>query len=88
MHSKFSPNELGTWAPIHQVDGRLNEISRKIWKFSRLGLNISNRSDIWQAARQHHCRDACQNPELYSHHDVQSRGFETSLDLAVRRPPA
>ena len=45
------------------------------------GLDISNRSDIWQTPRQPRCRDACQNSERYDLYNVQSRGFETSRDL-------
>ena len=33
-------------------------------------------------------RDAYQISKRYDHHDIQSRGFETSRDLAVRRPSA
>ena len=49
------------------------------------GLNFSNRSDNWQAPRQQRCRDACQISERYNHYNTQSRGFETSLNLAIRR---
>ena len=31
---------------------------------------------------------SCQISERYDHYSIQSRGFETSRDLAVRRPPA
>ena len=50
------------------------------------GSNISNRSEIWQAPRQSCCRDACQMSERYDRYNIQSRGFETSRDLAVRGP--
>ena len=48
-------------------------------------LDCSNRSEIWQAPRQQRYRDACQIPERYDHYNIQSRGFETPRDLAVRR---
>ena len=47
-------------------------------------LDFSNRSEIWQAFRQQHCLDACQILERYDHYNIQTRGFETSRELAVR----
>ena len=38
-----------------------------------------------QAPRQQCCRDACQIIERYYHHNIQSRGFEISQSLAIRR---
>ena len=49
------------------------------------GLELSNRSELWQAPRQQGCRDACQISERYNHHNIQSRSFEILWDLAVRR---
>ena len=46
-----------------------------------LGLNFSNRSDIWQAPRQQRCRDACQISEQYNHYNIQSGGFETWREI-------
>ena len=46
---------------------------------------FSSRSEIWQASRQQRCRDACQISEWYNPYYTQSRGLETSQDLAVRR---
>ena len=31
------------------------------------------------------CRDACQIPKRYDHYNIQSRNFETSRDLALKR---
>ena len=59
--------------------------SREVSKPRDSGLDFSNRSQIWQAPRQQRCRDACQISERYDHYNIQSRGFETSRDLAVRR---
>ena len=59
--------------------------SREVSKPRDSGLNFSNRSEIWQVPRQRCCRGACQISERYDHCNIQSRGFETSRDLAVRR---
>ena len=48
-------------------------------------LDFSNCSEIWQATRQQRFLDACPILERYDHYNIQSRGFETSRDLAVRR---
>ena len=59
---------------------------RKIsWSLEDSSLGFSNRSEIWQAPRQQRCRDACQISEGYDRYKIQSRSFETSRDLAVRR---
>ena len=46
------------------------------------GLDFSNRCESWQASRQLRCRDACQISLRHDHYNTQSRGFETSRDLA------
>ena len=64
---------------------------RKIsWTFEamRFGFILPNRSEMWQAPRQQCCRDACQISQRYDHYNIQSRGFETSRDLVVRRVTA
>ena len=38
-----------------------------------------------KSPRQQRCRDACQIAERYDHYNIQSRGFETSRDLSIRR---
>ena len=48
------------------------------------GLDTSNCSEIRQAPRQQHCRNACQISERYDNHNFQPRGLEISRDLAVR----
>ena len=72
-------------ASIRRAVGRLTARSREVSKPRDSGLNFSNRSEIWQVPRQHCCRGACQISELYDHCNIQSRGFETSRDLVVRR---
>ena len=48
-------------------------------------LQWSYRSEIWQAPRQQRCRGTCQISERLEKFKPESRGFETSRDLAVRR---
>ena len=73
------------WVSIHQADERLTARSREASKVRDSCLNFSNPSEIWQAPRQQCCRDACPISEWYNHYNTQSRGFETSWDLTVRR---
>ena len=47
--------------------------------------NLSDRSEIWQALRQHCCQCACQISKRCDNLKYQSRGFETSRDLTKRR---
>ena len=50
---------------------------------ARFRFKLSNHFKIWQALLQHRCRDACQISKRYDHYNIQSRGFETSRDLAA-----
>ena len=52
---------------------------------ARLGLRLFQSLKIWQAPRQQCCRDARLILERYDHPNIQSRGFETSRDLVIRR---
>ena len=52
---------------------------------ARLDVARSYRSEIWQAPRQQCCRGTCQISERLEKFKPESRGFETSRDLAVRR---
>ena len=70
---------------IHQADGRLTARSREVSKPRDWDLEFSNRSEIWIAHRQQCCRDACQMSGGCDDYNIQSRGFEASRDLAVRR---
>ena len=70
------------------MDGRLIVRFREVSKPRDLGLYFSNRSEILQAHRQQRCQDACQILERQDHYNIQSRGFETSRDLTVRRSSA
>ena len=67
------------------TSGRLTARSREVSKPRDSSLDFFNCSEIWQAPRQQRCRDACQISERNDHYNTQSRGFETSRDLSVRR---
>ena len=69
----------------HKAVGRLTARSREASRPRDSGLNFPNLFEIWQAPRQQRCRDACQISERHTHYNIQSRGFETLRDLAVRR---
>ena len=64
---------------------RLSVRSRKVSKPRDLYLELSDRSEIWQALRQQCCRCACQISKRYDNLKYQSRGFETLRDLTKRR---
>ena len=71
---------------LYSLSGRtLTTRSREASKPRDSSLDFSNHSWIWQAPRQQRCRDSCQILERYDHYNIQSRGFETLRDLAVRR---
>ena len=79
------PSSVGTWAPSQYPKRRLSVRSRKVSKPRDLYLELSDRSEIWQALRQQCCRCACQISKLYDNLKYQSRGFETLRDLTKRR---
>ena len=76
---------MGIWAPSQYPKRRLFVRSREVSKPRDLYLKLSDRSEIWQALRQHCCRCACQISKRYDNLKYQSRGFETSRDLTKRR---
>ena len=65
-----------TRAPSQYPKRRLIVRSREVSKSWDLYLELSDRSEIWQALRQHCCRFNLK---------YQSGGFETSRDLTTRR---
>ena len=73
------------WAPSQYMKRRLFVRSRKVSKPRDLYLELSDRSEIWQALRQHCRRCAYQIAKRYDNLKYQSRGFETSRDLTKRR---
>ena len=79
------PQESGTRAPSQYPKRRLSVRSRKVSKPRDLYLELSDRSEIWQALRQQCCRCACQISKRYDNLKYQSRGFETLRDLRKRR---
>ena len=74
-----------TWAPSQYPKRRLSVRSRKTSKPRDLYLELSDRSEIWQALRQQCCRCACQISKRYDNLKYQSRGFEALRDLTERR---
>ena len=70
--------------PSQYPKRRLFVRSRKVSKPRDLYLEFSDRSEIWQALRQHGCRCACEISKRYDNLKYQSRGFETSQDLTKR----
>ena len=71
---------------LDPVSRRLQVIvrSRKVSKPRDFYLELSDRFEIWQVHRQHCCRCACQISKRCNL-NYQSRGFETSRDLTIRR---
>ena len=62
--------------------------SREVSKPQNSIVQCLHRSTIWQAFRQLCCRGACQISDRFEKPKPESRGFENSGDLAVRRPSA
>ena len=83
----YSP-AMAIVAFIHRADGRLTVRSREVSKPQDWMLLWSYHSEMWQAARQPCCRGVCQISERLETSKPESRGFEISRDLTVRRPPA
>ena len=69
--------------PIRRLIVRFREVS----KSRDLYLKLFDHSELWQAPplRQHCCRRACQISNRCDDFNYQSRGFETSRDLMLRR---
>ena len=61
-----------TRAPSQYPKRRLSVRSRKVSKPRDLYLELSDRSEIWQALRQHCCRCACQISKRYDNSKYQS----------------
>ena len=80
-----SSTRNGHLAPFQYPIRRLIVRSRKVSNEQDLYLGLSDRSKIWQAPRQHCCRGACQISKRCDDLHCQSRGFETSRDLTIRR---
>ena len=76
---------MATRAPFQYPIRRLIVRSRKVSKPRDLYLELSDRSEIWQAPRQQCCRGACQISKRHEHFNTRSRAFETLRDLTIRR---
>ena len=72
-------------APSQYPKIRLFVRSRKVSKPRDLYIELSDRSENWQALRQQCCRCACQISKRYDNLKYQCRGFETLRDLTKRR---
>ena len=72
-------------APSRYPKRRLSVRSRQVSEPRDLYLELSDRSEIWQALPQQCCRCACQISKRYDNSKYQSRGFETLRDLTKRR---
>ena len=64
---------------------RLTVRSHKVLKQRDLYLELPERAEIWQAPRQQGCRSNCQISKRCDNLSYQSRGYETSRDLTIRR---
>ena len=66
-------------------------ISRKMsycklsWNLEDMVVRIIISFAIWQASRQHGCRDSCQISKRLDSSKCESHGFETFWDLTARR---
>ena len=78
-------NKTAARAPSQYPKRRLSVRSRQVSKPRDLYLELSDRSEIWQALRQQCCRCACQISQRCDNLKYQSRGFETLRDLTKRR---
>ena len=74
-----------SWALFQYLTRRLIERSRDVLKQRDLYLKLCDRSDIWQAPRQHCCWCACQVSNRCNNLKYQSHGFGTSRDHGIRR---
>ena len=59
--------------------------SRKVWKPRDLYLELHDCSAIWQAHWHQCCRCVCQISKRCDNLNYQSRGFDISRDLKIRR---
>ena len=72
-------------ALFHYPIRRLIVRSHKVSKPRDLHLELYDRPEIWQAPRQQCCWCACQISKRCDNLSYQSRSFEASWDLTIRR---
>ena len=80
------PCAIKVRASHHWADGRLTAGYREVSEAARLWFRLFQ--SLWNSTGTSAAalyRDACQISELYDHYNIESRGSETSRDLAVRR---
>ena len=70
----------------HLFNKRADVLTQEIVKTRISGLDFFNCSEMCRTHRQQRCRDARQIAERVNQYNIQSRGFETSRDLAVQHP--
>ena len=74
----------GSWALFQYPKRHLNVRCCEVSKQRDLYLESSDRSEIWQAHRQHCYRCTCQISKRCDNLNCQSRGFEASRHLTIR----
>ena len=89
LHLEFSwnllQNFIHSWTQFQYLLRHLIIRSRKVSKLWNLYLELPYCSEIWQAHQQHCCRWACQISKWCDNQNHQSRSFETSQDLTIKR---
>ena len=84
----FAEQTIGSY---HHESYRIawpNENNKGLYSLSARVLYWSYRSDNWKTTWYHCCRGACQISERFEKYKHESRGFETSWYLVVRRTSA
>ena len=80
-----SSKGVDPWAlfqyPVRRLIVRACEVSKP----RDLCLALSDCSEIWQTHRQQYCRGTCQLSKRCDNSNYQSRSFETSRVLMIRR---
>ena len=76
---------MPAWFYQLSTPNRWNVLTQGLVKSRNWMLWWSYRFEIWQASRQRCCWGACQISERMKKFKPESRGFESSRELAVRR---
>ena len=77
------PRLLRTWASSQYPKTRLSVRSRKVSKPRDLYLELSDRSEIWQALRQQCCRCVCQISKRYDNFRFHTPSPDQNHDLSM-----
>ena len=81
----WSTSRAAAWAPFQHPTIRLTVRSHEVSDLRDVYLEFPDRSEIWQAPRQHCGRSVCQISMRCDNLNYQYRSFETSRDLPTRR---